>query len=109
LSVTPRVFAPDRGEDATFTVKLEGANSVDDVFITARVYSADGRLVRVLYEDALRDVAGSVLAASPDDRWDGRDAGGNVMPGGVYVVSFEWGLTRGERNGRATGGVAVAR
>lgn len=109
LSVTPRVFAPDRGEDAVFTVTLEGANSVDEVFVTARVYSADGRLVRVLYEDAARDVVGSVLAASPDDRWDGRDAGGNVVPGGVYVLAFEWGLTRGERNGRATAGVAVAR
>lgn len=109
LSVTPRVFAPDGGEEATFTVALEGASSVDDLFVTARVYGVDGRLVRVLYEDAVRAVAGSVLAASPDDRWDGRDAGGRVVPGGVYVVSFEWGLTRGERNGRATGGVAVAR
>lgn len=109
VSVTPRVFAPDRGEDAVYTVTLEGANSVDEVFVTARVYAADGRLVRVLYEDAMRDVAGSVLAVSPDDRWDGRDAGGNVVPGGVYVVAFEWGLTRGERNGRATAGVAVAR
>jgi hypothetical protein len=107
MSVAPRVFAPDRGEDATLTVDFE--NSVDEVYITARVYSIDGRLVRVLYEDVLRAIASGVLVTSPQDRWDGRDADGRIVAGGVYVLSFEWGLVRGERAGRATAGVAVAR
>jgi hypothetical protein len=108
VRVTPGVFAPDRGEHATLAVAIEGG-SVDDVFATARVYAVDGRLVRVLYEDVPRAVAGGALAPSVQDRWDGRDASGRAVAGGVYVVAFEWGLVRGERAGRANAGVAVAR
>lgn len=113
VSVTPRAFAPDQGDVATFTVAVSGAGTTDELFVSARVYSRDGRLVRTLYEDAARDVvssiAGNVLVASSDDRWDGRDDGGRVVPGGVYVIALEWGLVRGEHAGRATAGVAVAR
>ncbi|HXV12823.1 MAG TPA: hypothetical protein VEC56_01325 [Candidatus Krumholzibacteria bacterium] len=106
--VVPGVFAPDRGQEATLEVAIEG-DTVDEVFATARVYSVGGALVRVLYEDAPRAVAGGALVPSPQDRWDGRDAVGRIVPGGVYVVAFEWGLVRGERAGRKSAGVAVAR
>jgi hypothetical protein len=107
VRTNPRVFAPDRGEETSFDVVFDAP--VDVVYATARVYSVDGTLVRVLYEDAARTVAGATLAPSPQDRWDGRDADGRVVTGGVYVLSFEWGLVRGEHSGRATAGVAVAR
>lgn len=107
VRTNPRVFAPDRGEETTFDVAFD--DTVGVVYATARVYSVDGSLVRVLYEDAARTVVGTTLAPSPEDRWDGRDANGRVVAGGVYVLSFEWGLARGEHAGRATAGVAVAR
>lgn len=106
--VVPGVFAPDRGEEATLEVAIVG-DAIDEVFATARVYSVDGTLVRVLYEDAARSVTGGALSPTPQDRWDGRDTHGRVVPGGVYVVAFEWGLVRGERAGRSSAGVAVAR
>ncbi len=109
LTVSPRVFAPDHAEDASFTLRFDEGDAVNAVFVTARVHSVDGSLVRVLYEDVPREVASSVLVASPGDRWDGRDAHGRVVNGGVYILSVEWGLVRGERAGRATAGVAVAR
>lgn len=107
VRTNPRVFAPDRGEETSFDVVFD--DSVDVVYATARVYSVDGKLVRVLYEDAARNVAGTTLVPSAEDRWDGRDSDGRVVAGGVYVLSFEWGLVRGEHSGRATAGVAVAR
>ncbi len=107
VRMTPRLFAPDRGEDAGMEVAIAGA--VDEVFASARVYAADGTLVRVLYQDAARAVALGALTPSPEDRWDGRDTSGRVVNGGVYVVAFEWGLVRGEPVGRANAGVAVAR
>ncbi len=109
LSATPRVFAPDRAEETSFTLRFDEWDDVDEVFLTARVHSVDGSLVRVLYEDVQRTVASSVLTASLDDRWDGRDANGRVVNGGIYVISVEWGLVRGERAGRETAGVAVAK
>lgn len=107
VRTNPRVFAPDNGEETAFDVAFD--DTVDLVYATARVYSVDGKLVRVLYEDAARTVVGTTLAPSPEDRWDGRDDNGRVVAGGVYVLSFEWGLARGEHAGRATAGVAVAR
>ena len=56
-----------------------------------------------------RDVANSMLIASTSDRWDGRDANGRIVNGGIYVFSVEWGLVRGEHSGRDTAGVAVVR
>jgi len=109
LSTSPRVFAPDLGEGTTFAVTVAFDAEVTEIFATARVYSVDGRLVRVLYQDAARAISGTTVTPSPQDRWDGRDADGRVVPGGIYVISFEWGLVRGEHSGRATAGVAVAR
>jgi hypothetical protein len=106
LTASPRAFAPDRGEETAFTMSVHPG---DELFITARVYSVTGALVRVLYENAARDVVNGSLATSSEDRWDGRDQEGRVVPGGVYVIAIEWGLVRGERAGRATAGVAVAR
>lgn len=109
LRVSPRVFAPDRGETAGFAVTIASPGSLEQVYATARVYSVDGSLVRVLYENVPRTIVGNTLAADPRDAWDGLDANARVAPGGVYVVSFEWGLASGEKDGRATAGVAVAR
>jgi hypothetical protein len=109
LGASPRVFAPDRGEASNLAVSVLSSGSAQQVYATARVYSIDGSLVRVLYENVPRAIVGAALAPDTRDRWDGLDADGRVVPGGVYVVSFEWGLASGERDGRATAGVAVAR
>lgn len=109
LGVSPRVFAPDRGETAGVAVTVHAEGPVEQIYATARVYSVDGSLVRVLYENVPRAIAGTTLLPDARDRWDGLDANGRIVPGGLYVVSFEWGLASGEYHGRATAGVAVAR
>lgn len=109
LGASPRVFAPDRGEASNLAVGVQSSGAVEQIYATARVYSVDGTLVRVLYENVARTIVGSTLAVDARDRWDGLDANGRIVPGGVYVVTFEWGLASGELVGRATAGVAVAR
>jgi len=108
LAVDPgvRSFAPDLGEEVPFTVSADtGAR----VFVTAAVYSIDGRRVRVLYENDERTLGAGSNPSDPADVWDGRDDGGNVVPGGVYVLSVTWGETAGGFDGGARASVVVVR
>ena len=82
LTFTPRVLA------------RTGIYSVDEVAIsftlgrsgpvTARVFNRAGRLVREL-------AVGSYFRAGENVvRWDGRDASGNIVPDGVFLVVVEY-------------------
>jgi hypothetical protein len=106
LSVDPRAFAPERGETAGVSFRVD---ELDEVYVSCRVFSIDGSPVRTLFTDALRTRLGGALAPDPRDHWDGRDDRGEVVRGGAYVVVAEWGLARGEKSARATAAVVVAR
>lgn len=110
VHVAPRAFAPDRGESTAFQLTATAGRS-RDLYVTGRVYSISGRLVRVLYEDAPRsfDAGGRELAAAAADRWDGTDQSGAVVPGGIYLINVTWGAARGARAGRASAAVTVVR
>jgi len=106
IAVTPRAFAPDRGESASFSFKL---GDDDPIFASASIYSLEGDRVRVLFTDEERVRQGELLAPGANDVWDGRDASGAVVRGGAYVMVVEWGYARGERSNRSTAAVVVGR
>lgn len=101
-----RAFAPDDGGEATFRVVRDGpaAGAADVVYMSARVFARNGELVRVLFEDERR-----FLTAPVEDRWDGTDRFGRLVPGGIYLVNVSWGVARGARTGSTSAAVAVVR
>jgi hypothetical protein len=103
-----RTFAPDRGELVEFGL-ASGAGAPLRVFVSARVYTMDGRLVRVLYEDDERVVDPGANAPAVADRWDGTDAAGKAVAGGMYAINVVWGQARGAKEGASNAAVAVVR
>jgi len=83
LFVERKVFAPDRGEVVRFQLSLQPDDYAQPVYVTARVYSSSGRLLRRIFEDEARVLGG----ATAWDEWDGRDDAGVIVPGGIYVIA----------------------
>jgi M6 family metalloprotease-like protein len=73
--VRPNPFNPE----ATLPVSLD-----QDGRFALRVFRVDGVLVRTLFE-------GVSPAGVYAFRWDGRDAGGVALPGGVYLIELKSG------------------
>jgi hypothetical protein len=103
-----RTFAPDRGESVEFGLSSDAGTPLR-VFVSARVYTMDGRLVRVLYEDDERVVDPGANAPAALDRWDGTDAAGRAVAGGMYAINVVWGQARGAKEGASNAAVAVVR
>ncbi|MBI5835938.1 MAG: hypothetical protein HZB25_01715 [Candidatus Eisenbacteria bacterium] len=88
LLVTRPSFAPGRGQvthfafDVSPKLTLEQAGS-RSLVLSASVYNMRGDKVRDLYTSQGRKVNETSTAA---DTWDGRDDGGALVPGGIYLV-----------------------
>ena len=81
----PRVLALGRVRPNPFNPEATLPVSLDrDGRFALRVFRVDGVLVRTLYE-------GVSPAGVYAFRWDGRDAGGKALPGGVYLIELESG------------------
>jgi hypothetical protein len=90
LTVDRPAFAPARGETTRLRFRVDPPPDPSDplsasrtLTVSANVFSAEGRFVRNLFLNQTR------TAAAPNDStdaWDGRDEGGNLVPGGVYVL-----------------------
>jgi hypothetical protein len=106
IAVSPRAFAPDRGESALFSFRTA---TDEPIFASAAVFSLEGDLVRTLFADEERVRLGEYLAPGANDAWDGRDAAGEIVRGAGYVVVVDWGFARGEKSGRAKTAVVVVR
>lgn len=102
-----KAFAPDLDERLRFRALLDGVEYSLPVFLTARVYSSDGQLVRDLYENEPRDL--SPGATPVWDEWDGRDNNGNVVAGGVFVLAVSAGIGAGSPAETKKQAVAVVR
>jgi flagellar hook assembly protein FlgD len=74
-SVRPNPFNPE----ATIPVSLDR-----DGPFTLRVFRVDGTLVRTLHEGPS---APGVFAY----RWDGKNAAGKMLPGGLYLIELKSG------------------
>jgi len=99
-----RTFAPGDGESLSFSVTSSTTTS-NPVFLTCRVFSISGKLIRLIYEDDER-IPGETDSR---DMWDGRDRSGSVVEGGVYIIHLNWGAARGSTDGNDKAAVAVVR
>ncbi len=81
-----KLFTPDTGEVLRFRASLQPPDYGLTVYLSANVYSSNGRLLRNLYEDEPRDLS----AGAPPvwDEWDGRDNHGRTVPGGIYILAL---------------------
>jgi hypothetical protein len=105
LLVEEKLIAPGAGESLNFTISLNPPAYQQTVYLTGRIYSSSGRLLRTLFaEEAM------VLSPSPAAKtWDGRDDSGAIVPGGVYVIAVSGGPGRDASKNTATASFAVIR
>lgn len=82
-----QLFAPGNGESLDFVISLNPPDYQQIVYLTGRIYSSTGELLRNLFDNEPHLLAGSPLTKS----WDGRDNGGQVVPGGIYVLAVSGG------------------
>jgi len=73
----PRVFSPERGDEATITF---GAD--EDTSVTLEVYNVDGWLERKLVSGETMRVGRNAVI------WDGRDDDGEILPSGIYLIAL---------------------
>ncbi len=103
--VQDKLIAPGIGQMLDFQVALNPPDYQQPVYLTGRIYSSTGRLLRVLFENEP-----SLLSAGPVAKsWDGRDAEGRIVPGGVYVLAVSGGPGKNSSKNTVTESVAVIR
>jgi hypothetical protein len=108
-----RLLVPDAGLDLAFAFDIEPPTA-DVVYLSASVYSLRGDRVAELYRDAPRSAGppGPPFGSFGDavrDRWDGRDAEGRPVPGGVYVLHVAAGTAPGAPTANERRGITVVR
>lgn len=108
LVPTEKTFAPELSQSAEFVLVNNNTDPVR-VYLSARVYAMDGRLVRVLYEDNERLLDPGTNSPNPLDTWNGIDGNGEPVAGGIYVFNLVWGEERGAREGSFNASVGVVR
>ena len=106
VELEKKVISPDEGVPLRFRPFLSPPDYTQPVFVTARVYSAGGRLVRNLFFNEPRNLA---AGGAPWDRWDGRDDRGRVVSGGVYILAVSGGAARSGGGSMVRAAFAVVR
>jgi hypothetical protein len=106
-----RLLSPDAGAVIAFGFDLASPVPAA-VFVSARIVSLQGDLVRELYRDVSRTCETlpapfGCFGDAERDRWDGRDANGRPVPGGVYVLQLRAGPSRGVESTRSQRTIAV--
>ncbi len=107
LDIAQKVIAPDRGETLQFRPKPALDSYPLTVYLTARVFSSSGRLIDVIYEDTPRRFSGADSGIW--DQWDGRDFRGNLVRGGIYILTVSGGAAKGVATEVTKGTFAVIR
>lgn len=77
--VSPRVFSPREGNTAINRAWFRFSNP-DGAEVTIRIYDINGALVRR-----------NLDYSGPDMYWNGRDQGGSLVKGGLYIYQIESG------------------
>jgi hypothetical protein len=107
VTIREKLVAPGAGTSLEFLVSLDPPAYDLPVFVSARIFSVEGRLVRDLYDDEPRDL--SADAAPLWDAWDGRDESGILVPGGIYVLAVSGGPGRNAAKNTVRASFAVIR
>ena len=83
LSLEPAAFSPNGdGVNDELQIQAELLNLVGDVALRADLFDLAGRRVHQIFDD--------VTASGPSVRtWNGRDAKGNLVPPGLYIIRVE--------------------
>lgn len=89
IVITQGVVSPEQGRDLEFRVALDQRLSVESgegrsVSLTAEIYDLRGERHRLLYHN-LR-IPAIDLPQFEGNRWDGRDARGRMVEGGIYIL-----------------------
>ena len=100
-----KLFSLAEGEVVEFPIMLDPPDYPLPVYVTVRIYSSAGHLVRTLVEDEPM-----LLSAEPTRiAWDWRNDGGGVVPAGIYVVAVSGGAGNGTSKNTAKASFAIAR
>jgi hypothetical protein len=105
ILVQEKLIAPGSGESLQFSISLNPSDYPQTVYLTGRVYSSSGRLLRTLFADEPVVLASGSVAKT----WDGRDQAGVIVPGGVYVIAVSGGPGGEASKNTATASFAVIR
>ncbi|MEE9270810.1 MAG: hypothetical protein V3V49_11180 [Candidatus Krumholzibacteria bacterium] len=88
VELEKKIISPEEGKPLRFRPFLSPPDYTAPVYVTARVFSAGGHLVRNLF---LREPRNLSAGGAPWDEWDGRDDRGAIVPGGVYILAVSGG------------------
>jgi hypothetical protein len=103
IPLEQKVFPSKDSGGARFPVTLDSSDYTEPVYVTARIYGADGRRVRTIGEEHPTDFSvGTVWI-----EWDLKDDWGEVVPGGVYVFAVSGGAGEGTSKNTAKAAFAV--
>lgn len=109
-SVGARTLFPEAAVDLGFRFRVSEPAPAT-VYVTASVYSMRGERIVELLRDAARSCdpqqAPYCFGSASRDRWDGRDASGRAVPGGMYLLRVTAGLRPGIESTRAQRTIAV--
>jgi hypothetical protein len=107
LEIAQKIIAPESGESLQFRPLLQLDSYTLPVYVTARVYSSSGQLVDIVYEESPRRFTGAAPVIW--DEWDGRDFRGNMVPGGIYILTVSGGAAKDAATEVVKGTFAVIR
>jgi hypothetical protein len=105
IPLAEKLFSPLREDEARFPVELETAQYTEPVYVTARVFSSGGNVVRTLLEETPVDFSSGTAWVS----WDFQDDRGRMVPGGVYILAVSGGVGSGTPGSTAKAAFAVVR
>lgn len=108
-----RLLLADAGHEIGFVFDFDDT-SLQQVYVSASIYSMRGEPMRVLYENSLRRTA---VATPPwgrfsnpsEDRWKGDGRRGTSVDAGMYLLSVTAGLTPGVVTARQQRTIVVVR
>ncbi len=94
ISFDRPILSPEEGDELRFWFTLDpSAESIDErdrnVTLTAEIYNMRGLLVKTLYREIARRIGELVNSESnllDENRWDGLDDSGHMVPGGIYLL-----------------------
>lgn len=107
LRTNTKTLFPDQGQKIEISIRAGDVSEPVLLYVTCEVFSAAGRRVAVLVRDEPRMFFRG--ADTQVDHWDGRDTGGEVVPGGVYVINASAGTGPGTARKFVRKTVAVVR
>ncbi len=100
-----RLVVPDRDEAVQFELRVRGTLP-GVLYLTSSIWSLHGERIVELGRDLPCTGSPCIIAASAS-QWDGRDAAGNVVRGGTYVLRVTAGTAPGTQAARVQRALAV--